>query len=727
MSWWDRVLSEPVDAVPADAIPGRYLVVTKAPLVVGGVFARAGDHLAANASGHWSIAIPNGPTTQGEFAEVELLRALESSTVIAIAERLDPDARGALDWSRLTTESPLVHPTPEHLEATPLDREITRHGPHLQEVCRRPHSMLEAIIEPTLASRAKRIPPRAVQYLASHSEDWHRRTVTSVIPRRVLAQHIDERLDVYENRVAARLIDRMITYFRTRLADLRQLEDLFADIADFSGALSTQHRVARRLSELWGEGFGEGDELERIGRLEKALLDRRRRIGGLQDSDLYRAVPRRAKVAGQLRQTNVLTDHQHYRRVAALWRAFNAKSTAVPTKSDDYVAWQRLMHSFDAYCLLLVSAALERLGFKPMDGARIELTQPGRIKLSGPLGTLDLHWDPMRGATIHAAERAAVRFVPLAASLSGVDEGASETNERRAAARVDELTRSVPRPSVSGATVLLYAGTRRQRGVFPSTLSGAFNPDDVGLLTRDGDTTPELLPVSPLDILSLERVERVVRRVVLGSLFDQFPPTATCRRNVRDRLSQLADWLEATESRDHLTVLAPPDGHRLAQLASAITRANRALRPRHDDAIRHALDAFLPAVERTRSFFDQIRWCPVCGGIGSFRGRGASHFVVDCGSCGSQWGLHACGSCGARVPYLDAGAKPPEQHHGGIVLDLLDRSYGRDVLAVPCLRAEAGDAYVCPNCRACPGGAEPCGPNCARATSLAPLARVSTP
>lgn len=715
MSWWDRVLAKPAQAVPPDAIPGRYLVAEDVELLMHGVPARARDHLAASPSGEWSASVPHEEADQGQFSSAEMLRVLESDTLLAISERLDPEGGGFLDWSRLTTESPLIHPTPEQIEPTHIDREIARHGPHLLEVFRRPHTVLDVIVEPTLASRAKRIPPRAVQYLAGHSEDWHRRTVTSVIPRRVLAQRVDERLDVYENRVAARLTDRLVAYFRSRLADLRQLGDLFADVADFSGELRAQHWVAWRLSELWGEGFGGGDELERIERLEHALLDRRRQVGGLQDSELYRAVPKRARVAGELRMTNVLVDHQHYRRVAALWRAFGAERTSVASRQDEYIAWQKLMRSFDAYCLLLVSAAVRQLGFVPTAGGRIALARSGEVQLNGPRGALDLRWDSMRGVTIEHSAGAVIRFVPLAAALAGADEGgATEANERRAAARADELTRGAPHEPAETPAVLLYPGTRRQRGALPSDLGRRFNPDDVGLSLISGDDSPALLPVSPLDILSLERVERVVRRVVLVGLFDQFPPAAECRRNVRGQLTQMATWLSASDSLDSLSVLEPPDEERLDGLRKSIKQAKSGLRPRHDDAIRDSLEAFLPEVEQTQSFFERVCRCPVCDGQGSFVGRGAAHFLVRCDSCESSWGLASCGGCGARVPYLATGAKGPT-HRERLELDLLDREHGRDVLAVPCLREGEADAYVCPACRGCPGGEESCGPRCARA------------
>jgi len=115
--------------------------------------------------------------------------------------------------------------------------------------------------------------------------------------------------------------------------------------------------------------------------------------------------------------------------------------------------------------------------------------------------------------------------------------------------------------------------------------------------------------------------------------------------------------------------------------------------------------------ERTSTGFAGAR---SAGGVGTFLRRESAHFKVSCDACESSWGLAACGSCRARVPYLNTAGDAPQQPDR-YAPGLLDRDYGRDVLAVPCLRG-SGDAYVCPACRTCPGGQDPCGPNCAQAT-----------
>ena len=91
---------------------------------------------------------------------------------------------------------------------------------------------------------------------------------------------------------------------------------------------------------------------------------------------------------------------------------------------------------------------------------------------------------------------------------------------------------------------------------------------------------------------------------------------------------------------------------------------------------------------------------PVCGG----------------GTAPFRYGTRAAQLPQPARPQLDSHtAVDPPQQPDRCAPGLLDRDYGRDVLAVPCLRG-SGDAYVCPACRTSPGGQERGRPNCAQAT-----------
>jgi hypothetical protein len=701
-AWWDRVRDAPVERPPEDAIPGRYVLGPDAHVPAGELPMRIGDQLAPDASGQWSTAQLGGTPLSGRFAKIVRIDdpedpdSFEGWAIRAIARRLDPEADGSIAWSRLTSESPLVQPTAEHLNRTPIDHAWDVHGPHLLEVFRRPHTVLDTLVEPTRASRAKRIAPGAIEHLAEHAEDWQKRTTSGVIPLRILAQRIDEQLDVYENRVAVGVADELLTYLRRRLAQLRLIINHLQTINNFSEHLSDQHhRRAERLGESWGDVFTTGDQLDRGGRLRNEMRERRRLVGGLQDTAMYRAVPRRARVRGPLRQTNVLTNHQHYRRVAALAHVLERERAKVGSREAQYIAWQTLMRAFDAFCLQLVGSAARRMGFEAEVGASISVDKPGHIALAGPLGRVDLRWDPWRGATLAVDGGSSVRFVPLAVALAGGGEGAGQVGEHELAEEIRELTERLPGADrAERFTVLLHPGLAEDRITFPPGLRRALNADEAGLSGKQ-DPLPALVPVNPLDLLSLERVERVVRRVVLVDLFERYPAQAACRRNVHDRATRLVAWLQPAGSMDYMNVTEPPDRRRLDDLDRAIKAAKAGL----DGSVSRGLDAFREAVAETHPLFERLCHCPVCDATGIFSPRGSGCFFVHCRVCDARWGLDRCGSCQARVPFLDAKASADDATDP----DRLDRYYGRDVLAVPSADPDREGGFVCPRCHAGPG------------------------
>ena len=140
--------------------------------------------------------------------------------------------------------------------------------------------------ERVLVARARRIAPNAPAWLASHTEDWDYRKISGVQPRRILAEVREERWDLYENRVAVRLVDSLVTWLRRRIAEVRRiLDDIFARMESFGESVSgTRHR-AERIYRMWGEAWdaSHGRELaERTLKRIDRLLYRVPRLDGFQ-------------------------------------------------------------------------------------------------------------------------------------------------------------------------------------------------------------------------------------------------------------------------------------------------------------------------------------------------------------------------------------------------------------------------------------------------------------
>ena len=102
--------------------------------------------------------------------------------------------------------------------------------------------------ERVLVARSRRIAPDAPAWLASHTEDWDHRKITGIQPRRILAEVREEQWDLYENRIAVRLVDSLVTWLRRRIAEVRRvLDDIFVRMEGFDGSESTRYRTERIL------------------------------------------------------------------------------------------------------------------------------------------------------------------------------------------------------------------------------------------------------------------------------------------------------------------------------------------------------------------------------------------------------------------------------------------------------------------------------------------------
>ena len=274
------------------------------------------------------------------------------------------------------------------VQLRPFEVEIERRVQHLQEVCRSPRMHLTTEIEKVRASSARRVPVKACEYLAAHSEDWQQRSFRTIRPRRVLSLLVEDLYDIYENRVAVRLIDRLLEYVGDRLQDLRKLAGVINEAkqyqSDCAGNFRKEHRLFTELGELYSDQEHDRalSTLQFLEALERKLL-------ALCASDLYRAVPQRAQVPVSLRETNILANDQHYRHVAYLWRSWAEwYQHRVRTKAQVHEESQRICTSFEAYVALLVSKSLSNFGF----GAIEDISpNPGSnpVLLNGPWGTLN--------------------------------------------------------------------------------------------------------------------------------------------------------------------------------------------------------------------------------------------------------------------------------------------------------------------------------------------------
>lgn len=200
-------------------------------------------------------------------------------------------------WEAYAATPAVAQKLAERARMQTLDLEISRHLQHLQHVCHRPRLHLRVEEERLPVSKARRSPVRAVADLVSHPGDWEHRTLRSIQPSRVLARQIEDEWNLYENRVAARLVDHLLAYLAKRLEELRKIKEVLVGSRDHSHEFQrTSFRRARRIAALWSSTLDSKTEDE-LNRTMRLLQRAQRDLQALLDAPLYQRVPRRQTVA----------------------------------------------------------------------------------------------------------------------------------------------------------------------------------------------------------------------------------------------------------------------------------------------------------------------------------------------------------------------------------------------------------------------------------------------
>lgn len=718
----DRLSGAVVDLPPTPTHFGRWLFeVDSEPVHHNGSLVADGDVLVPGATGDWAIVRQGDATPiRGRFFADATPREQDAAAILQLGRLLtDPNkaAGGWLDWSKI---SPLAPGLDKIVASHPLEEHIENELEHLVKVCHRPRTHIRIETERVLVSRARRIAPNASSWLAAHTEDWDHRKISGVQPRRILAQVREEQWDLYENRVAVRLVDNLVTWLRRRIADVRRvLDDIFARLEEFGVSTTGNRHRTERICRLWGEAWdathGREAAERTLERLERLLY----KILALMDSPLYRKVPRQAQVPRALRMTNLLSNDDDYRGVARLWHHWSRLAApSVLSPRELYLLHQELHRGFNAWCMLLVVRACSQLRLDPADdvgletplepgctieidhGYQLEWEGAGAITLSGPTGTL-------------------IRFVPLAHVIE------PSPNSGDVEPRIESLLESTTESLSTHWTVILHPAVPGQPPI--KALAGVGNPP-----TPHTQGAIDFIRVSPFSLESVERVARAIRWATLAPTLLAYPPTlsagpAQCeqestwyekrgvsewaivrplRPDEQSRLNLSAHVEAARKNRDDLKrkrqevqdELQRVRGNR-RRMAELNRRKKSLLQPLQEaEAMLKQLEDFSREFDRAYEAVVFLATCPACGSAADFEPRENDCFFARCRSnaCAATWETRFDPEQGRRIPIFlpgdtTAGFVPPDA-----APQWVDDVLGCDVLAVPTVDSNGSVHFITP-------------------------------
>jgi len=632
----------------------------------------------------------------------------------ALGEPLQRLEQAGAGWEAWIREAPFVPEIEGQIHLSPLEKTLDQKLGHLAEVCFRPRAYLRLELERVSVARARRVPPRSYAELAAHPEDWERRTLRAVVPRKVQAQLPEDELDLYENRVAVRLVDHLSRYLARRIQHLGDLKRLMDQAKALQEAMEGGNHWARhRASLLIGDLFANNQGIPQVEATLRELERLNAVLSRLQASRLYRIIPNRS-VSATLTPTNILVNDQRYRQVAALWRSWVRWGRQLDSKIQLEADWRH----FTRFSVLVVLRAVELFRLVPAAGIAHMSIQPGMtLPLEGRLGRFTLIWKDQETLVLQ------------------------EDTQSGAALQIC-LGPTAPSPSSTPGSqhaLWLYPGLLENGGG-----KGSIEPErHVGESADRQAVTASMqvgekrgllrVPVSPLELGCVERVMREIQRWLLNARFLAYPESIALPSVFPAEVLELWKGEEWLRQELPLTATSTKPGEkpglsswgRAARTAARGTTSalgSRRLQvlqvPRENGTkakaliaqLRHYLDR-LPAREREdlaaldpQSLEDRLiqaldhvkrlRVCPVCpneSGAVDFKPRGQT-FVCRCESCGSQWETRECRTCRERFGVLEVKGRTQAQ----VELEALTGLQSKDVLAER--RMNHTDSWGCPCC-----------------------------
>tara|TARA_B110000211_G_scaffold90512_1_gene105705 strand:- start:11053 stop:13005 length:1953 start_codon:yes stop_codon:yes gene_type:complete len=366
--WIDRLTQTQLKTLPAIIDAGRYQFSHSDSTERFNQHSdiNAGDLLLSDGSERFQLLNDSGSYNKLVVDNPERINLFQNA-ILTLGETLIKQENSINPNADLKLLSPLLPAAVinAELDLLPVEKTLQTvlEKGHLHEIAHHPRLDVRYVEEITDVARAKRLAKGALVHLASHSECWQRQTLSGVVPKKVKARFSEDDYQIYENRVFARLIDKLHHHICSRIRTVEQLQQTLNDALGFEdNSDAIDYRVSQKICALWGQTFDAESTLEALEQLDStlsALSEMLKGITSLRQAGLYLMIPRHVQVGAALHRTNILNHDAHYRHLAILWEQLNRlQQTSQLTPAQRFAQQQLLASHYSLYAGLVLRHAL---------------------------------------------------------------------------------------------------------------------------------------------------------------------------------------------------------------------------------------------------------------------------------------------------------------------------------------------------------------------------------
>lgn len=252
-------------------------------------------------------------------------------------------------------------------------------------ICHRPriHLRKDSVLQDV--SRVKNINSFTIRHLASNSEHWQGRTLSGVVPSRLMSEVFEDDYDIYENIFFRMAMEKMSEYITNEKRKLLKAAKQSKDLIDWSNYQDqfVFNRANQMISKLFSDYDFESIQLKEMAYQDiLQMLDKiERKITTIQWSTNYKKINPYKKLELPIKPTNILNMDRNYHEIFRLWNRMIKDNHIEELKSYDGTEISSIHEDYFSFIVILTVYAINSMGFQINDSV-VSVSDDRRTSLS---------------------------------------------------------------------------------------------------------------------------------------------------------------------------------------------------------------------------------------------------------------------------------------------------------------------------------------------------------